>query len=79
VYTYNKDQPAMAKTFNKFHGKIEFLLLTRQYLDHLERKNSYVWSAHKSNKLGAKRIRVKKYSKYTKEQKKKNEIIFRKF
>lgn len=79
IYTYNKDQPSMAKTFNEFVGKIEFLLLTRQYLDHLEREESYVWSAHKSNKLDSKQIRVKKYSNYTKEQKRKNEIISRKF
>jgi len=79
IYTYNKDQPSMAKTFNEFSGKIEFLLLTRQYLDHLEREESYVWSAHKSDKLDSKHIRVKKYSNYTKEQKEKNEIIFRKF
>jgi len=68
-YTYNKDQPSMAKTFNEFLGKIEFLLLTRQYLDHLEREDSYIWSAHKSKKLGRKRKRVKKYKKYTESQK----------
>lgn len=79
IYTYNKDQPAMAKTFNKFIGKFDFLLLTRQYLDHLEKEDSYVWSAHKSQKLDSKHIRVEKYSNYTKKQKRKNEIIFRKF
>ena len=64
-YTYNKDQPSMAKTFNEFLGKIEFLLLTRQYLDHLEREDSYVWSAHKVKNFGTKESRFKKYKNYT--------------
>ena len=70
-YTYNKDQPTMAKTFNKFLGKIDFLLLSRQYLDASENINSYVWSAHKSKKLGSKKQRFIKYQKYIKKEKKK--------
>ena len=65
-YTYNKDQSAMAKTFNEFLGKIDFLLLTRQYLDHLEKKDSYVWSAHKVSTRGLKIKRFKKYTDYNK-------------
>jgi len=63
-YTYNKDQPSMAKTFNEFLGKIEFLILPRLYLDDMEKNNSYVWSAHKVSRRGTKESRIKKYKEH---------------
>ena len=63
-YTYNKDQPALAEVFNKYLGKVEFLSLPRQYLDHTENLNSYVWSAHKVKNFGSKKSRAIKYADY---------------
>ena len=60
-YFYNKDQPALAKTFSNYRGKIDFLLLTRQYLDQASNYDSFIWSSHKVKSFGTKRQKGHQY------------------
>jgi hypothetical protein len=66
-YFYNKDQPALSTTFKKYYKKLDFLLLSRQYVDQTSNAGSYIWSSHKIMKFGSKR---KKRSQYTTKLKK---------
>jgi hypothetical protein len=62
-YFYNKDQPALSRTFRHYQARLDFLLLTRQYLDHASSYDSYIWSAHKVKKFGSKKARKSQYKK----------------
>jgi len=70
-YYYNKDQPALSKTFNKFTEKLDFLLLTRQYLDAASSPDSYIWSSHKVKQHGTKDEKNLEYSNKLKQMRKK--------
>lgn len=69
-YFYNKDQPALSRTFNNYRGKIDFLLLTRRYLDQSSNYDSYIWSAHKIKRHGTKKQKIIKYNDKLKKMKK---------
>lgn len=63
-FYFDKDQKSLASLVRKYmfeHG-LKFLPLPRTYLDHLSRKESIVWSAHKSE-FGNKDQRFKLYQK----------------
>ena len=63
-YWYDKDQPLLAEMRNKYMALgLRWLQLDRIYLDHLEREDSYIWSAHKTQ-YGTKDERFEKYKKY---------------
>ena len=55
-----KDQKTLSTIYEGMKNKINFLLLTRQYIDHASTDDSYIWSAHKS-KYGSKKERFKVY------------------
>lgn len=55
-----KDQPVLAKLYNKNKNKNKFLFLGREYLDHFSKNESIMWSAHKTNH-GRKGERFTKY------------------
>jgi hypothetical protein len=61
-YFYNKDQPALAKTFKSYYKKLDFLLLSRQYVDQASNNSSYIWSAHKCMRYGSKRQKRSQYN-----------------
>lgn len=63
IYFFNKDQPSLA-IYCKKHIKqgLKWLDVDRQYLDCLEKNDSFIWSAHKSE-YGSKKNRFKKYKK----------------
>lgn len=62
---HKNDQPTLAKLYDENKGKMNFLLLTRQYIDHHSSSNAYVWSAHKTA-FGNKKVRYKKYKEFLK-------------
>ena len=61
-YFYNKDQPALAKTVRNYYKKLDFLVLTRQYVDQTSNPGSYVWSSHKVMKYGSKKVKRSQYN-----------------
>ena len=60
-YFYNKDQPALSQTFNDYRGKLDFLLLSRRYLDQASSSDSCIWSAHKVKMYGSKQKKKEQY------------------
>jgi len=63
VYYFNKDQPSLARYCELYIAKgLKWLDVSRQYLDHLEKDDSMIWSAHKTE-YGIKKERIKKYKK----------------
>jgi hypothetical protein len=60
-YFYDKDQPLLAEMYHKYMGLgMKWFHADRRYLDHLERDESYIWSAHKTQ-YGVKDVRFEKY------------------
>ncbi len=58
---FNKDQPGLAKLYNKYSGNlIIWKQMTREYLDHTCNPNSFIWSAHKLE-FGGKAKRLLKF------------------
>lgn len=62
---HKNDQPTLAKLYNENKDKMNFLLLTRQYIDHFSRDDAFVWSAHKTA-FGNKKVKYKKYREFLK-------------
>jgi len=62
-YFNDKDQPSLAKFYNEYKLKgLKWLQLDRTYLDHKEKDDAHIWSAHKSE-FGTKDKRYEKYVK----------------
>jgi len=57
-----KDQKSLAKVYEKNKNDIDFLMLSRKYLDHACNNDSYMWSGHKS-RFGTKKEKHQRYLK----------------
>lgn len=57
-----KDQKSLAKVYEENKENINFLFLSRKYLDHACNEDSYMWSGHKSA-FGSKEQKYKRYIK----------------
>jgi hypothetical protein len=57
----SKDQKTLAKLYKRYENQLEFLNLSRKYIDHTFKLNSFIWSAHKQN-FGVKDTRLKLFS-----------------
>jgi len=60
----SKDQTTLAKLYKEYNNKLKFLELSRKYIDHELKLDSYIWSAHKRN-FGEKETRFKLFSSVT--------------